>query len=38
MTWNDLGWLREHTKLPLLLKGLQHPTMRPARSIAKWTA
>jgi lactate 2-monooxygenase len=25
LTWNDLGWLRERTKLPILLKGVLHP-------------
>lgn len=25
LTWSDLSWVREHTKLPILLKGLQHP-------------
>jgi lactate 2-monooxygenase len=25
LTWNDLAWLREQTKLPILLKGIQHP-------------
>jgi lactate 2-monooxygenase len=25
LTWRDLGWLREQTRLPLLLKGIQHP-------------
>ncbi len=25
MQWNALSWLREKTKLPILLKGLQHP-------------
>ncbi|MFZ2906056.1 MAG: lactate 2-monooxygenase [Cyclobacteriaceae bacterium] len=24
-TWNDLGWLRQQTKLPILLKGILHP-------------
>jgi|APTNR8051073442_1049403.scaffolds.fasta_scaffold00005_31 lactate 2-monooxygenase len=24
-TWNDLRWLRQQTKLPLLLKGIVHP-------------
>lgn len=24
-TWDDLKFLREHTKLPILLKGIQHP-------------
>ncbi|MBS0658422.1 MAG: lactate 2-monooxygenase [Verrucomicrobia bacterium] len=25
LTWADLPFLRQHTKLPILLKGLQHP-------------
>ncbi len=25
LTWDELGWLRERTSLPILLKGLQHP-------------
>jgi lactate 2-monooxygenase len=25
LTWDDIGFLREHTSLPLVLKGLQHP-------------
>jgi isopentenyl diphosphate isomerase/L-lactate dehydrogenase-like FMN-dependent dehydrogenase len=25
LTWNDLGFLRRHTKLPILLKGVLHP-------------
>src|SRR5690606_21174974 len=25
LTWNDLGFLRELTKLPILLKGILHP-------------
>ncbi|MEZ4461533.1 MAG: lactate 2-monooxygenase [bacterium] len=25
LTWEDLPFLREHTKLPILLKGVQHP-------------
>ena len=25
LTWNDLAWLRQQTKLPVLLKGIQHP-------------
>jgi lactate 2-monooxygenase len=25
LTWDDLRWLREHTKLPILLKGILHP-------------
>jgi len=24
LTWDDLRWLREHTKLPILLKGILH--------------
>jgi lactate 2-monooxygenase len=24
-TWSDLRWLRQHTKLPILLKGIVHP-------------
>jgi lactate 2-monooxygenase len=24
-TWDDLGFLRSHTKLPILLKGILHP-------------
>ena len=32
MRWEDLGWLRESTKLPMLLKGIQHPDdVRKAR-------
>jgi lactate 2-monooxygenase len=25
LTWEDLGWLREATKMPLILKGICHP-------------
>lgn len=25
LTWNDLAFLRERTRLPILLKGIQHP-------------
>ena len=25
LTWNDLSFLRQHTKLPILLKGILHP-------------
>ena len=25
LTWEDLGWLREQTELPVLVKGIQHP-------------
>lgn len=25
LTWNDLSFLRKHTKLPILLKGILHP-------------
>ncbi|GAB3280236.1 lactate 2-monooxygenase [Sinomonas notoginsengisoli] len=25
LTWSDLAWLRDRTKLPILVKGLQHP-------------
>jgi isopentenyl diphosphate isomerase/L-lactate dehydrogenase-like FMN-dependent dehydrogenase len=25
LTWTDLEWLRSHTALPIVLKGLQHP-------------
>jgi len=25
LTWDDLGWLRERTDLPILLKGVLHP-------------
>ncbi|MDV6011875.1 lactate 2-monooxygenase [Haloechinothrix sp. LS1_15] len=25
LTWGDLPWLRQHTSLPILVKGLQHP-------------
>jgi lactate 2-monooxygenase len=25
LTWDDLGWLRERTRLPILLKGILHP-------------
>ena len=24
VTWDDLGWLREQTRLPIVLKGIQH--------------
>ena len=24
-TWNDVAWLRSHTRLPILLKGITHP-------------
>jgi lactate 2-monooxygenase len=24
LTWDDLGWLREQTSLPILIKGIQH--------------
>jgi lactate 2-monooxygenase len=24
LTWDDLGWLREQTELPILIKGVQH--------------
>ena len=24
-TWEDIAWLREHTRLPILLKGITHP-------------
>ncbi|AOW15710.1 alpha-hydroxy acid oxidase [Hydrogenophaga crassostreae] len=24
-TWADIAWLREHTRLPILLKGITHP-------------
>jgi lactate 2-monooxygenase len=26
LTWDDLPWLRSITKLPLVLKGISHPT------------
>lgn len=25
LTWDELAWLRGHTRLPLVLKGIQHP-------------
>jgi 4-hydroxymandelate oxidase len=25
VTWDDIGWLREHTRLPVVLKGILHP-------------
>jgi lactate 2-monooxygenase len=25
VTWEDLAWLREQTRLPIVLKGIQHP-------------
>jgi lactate 2-monooxygenase len=25
LSWGDLGWLREQTELPILIKGIQHP-------------
>jgi lactate 2-monooxygenase len=25
LTWTDIAWLRSHTTLPIVLKGLQHP-------------
>ena len=25
LTWNDLAWLREQTRMPILLKGILHP-------------
>src|SRR5262249_25641469 len=25
LTWNDLAWLQGQTRLPILLKGIQHP-------------
>ena len=25
ITWGDLGWLRDHTRLPIVLKGIVHP-------------
>jgi lactate 2-monooxygenase len=25
LTWKELDWLRKHTKLPIVLKGIQHP-------------
>ena len=25
LTWSDLAWLRNHTRLPILLKGILHP-------------
>lgn len=25
MTWDDIGWLQAHTRLPILLKGILHP-------------
>ncbi len=25
LSWDDLAWLREQTKLPILIKGIQHP-------------
>src|SRR5436305_1395662 len=25
LSWDDLGWLREQTELPIVIKGIQHP-------------
>ena len=25
LSWDDLGWLREQTSLPIVIKGIQHP-------------
>ena len=25
LSWEDLGWLREQTELPIVIKGIQHP-------------
>ncbi|HEX6753877.1 MAG TPA: alpha-hydroxy-acid oxidizing protein [Solirubrobacterales bacterium] len=25
LSWDDLGWLREQTELPIVVKGIQHP-------------
>jgi lactate 2-monooxygenase len=34
LTWDDIAFLRDHTSLPLVLKGIQHPDdVRKARSI-----
>lgn len=34
LTWDDIAFLRDHTTLPLVLKGIQHPDdVRKARSI-----
>jgi L-lactate dehydrogenase (cytochrome) len=33
LSWDDLAWLRERTKLPIVIKGIQHPD--DAREAAK---
>jgi L-lactate dehydrogenase (cytochrome) len=33
LNWDDLAWLREQTKLPIVIKGIQHPD--DAREAAK---
>jgi L-lactate dehydrogenase (cytochrome) len=33
LRWEDLGWLREQTELPIVIKGIQHPD--DAREAAK---
>ncbi len=34
LTWDDIPFLREHTRLPIVLKGIQHPDdVRRARDI-----
>jgi isopentenyl-diphosphate delta-isomerase len=34
LTWDDIAFLRDHTSLPLVLKGIQHPDdVRKAREI-----
>jgi len=33
LSWEDLGWLREQTELPIVIKGIQHPD--DAREAAK---
>ncbi len=33
LTWDDLGWLREQTSLPILVKGIQH--VEDAREAAR---
>lgn len=34
LTWDDLAWLREHTSLPVVLKGVLHPDDARAASDA----
>ena len=36
LTWNDLAFLRRHTRMPILLKGILHPD--DARRAADWGA